>query len=99
MESETFEKNFHDENLDIKKHIIEKLDFISNVSTDEISFSINAENFFEEKNNDFEIPDFLNDKPKIFFKNRTIFPLIPDWYKNLNKCEFDLSNNNESLFN
>ena len=31
MESETFEKNFHDENLDNKKHIIEKLDFISNI--------------------------------------------------------------------
>ena len=96
MESETFEKNFHD---DVKKHIIEKLDFISNISTDEISFSINAENFFEEKNNDFEIPDFLNDKPKIFFKNRTIFSLISDLYKNLNKFELNFSKNNESLFN
>ena len=41
------------------------------------------------------IPDFFNDKPKTYCKYRTITPLIPEWYKNLNNYDnIDLKNNN-----
>ena len=65
-----FQTNFQDSN--------------TNFSTDEFSINSNQEIFIEENKFDFEIPNFFNDQPKIFIRNRTIPPLIPDWYKNLN---------------
>ena len=76
-----------------------KKDSNTNYSTDEISINSNQEIFVEENKFDFQIPNFLNDQPKIFIRNRTIPPLIPDWYKNLNKFKLDFSIcNDESLF-
>lgn len=98
MKTETNIKKFNDNNYDINKNLNEKFDFNSNISTDEISINLNNENFFEEKIIDFEIPNFFNDKPKIFFINHTIFPIIPEWYKNLNKFELNFSSDDESLF-
>ena len=105
METEIINNNFQ-----VEKYIPYKKDFLNqkeswfykkdsntNFSTDEFSINSNQELFIEENKFDFEIPNFL---PKIFIRNRTIPPLIPDWYKNLNNFELDFSScNDESLFN
>ena len=107
METEIINNNFQ-----VEKYIPYKNDFLNqkeswfykkdsntNFSTDEFSINSNQEIFIEENKFDFEIPHFFNDQPKIFIRNRTIPPLIPDWYKNLNNFELDFSScNDESLF-
>ena len=60
-------------------------------STDETNYSTNETN---EIKFDFLIPDFLNDKPKIYYRINYLYPLIPEWYLNLNKHYIDLSNEN-----
>ena len=108
METEIIDHSFQVEKYILynRKEIINqkeswfcKKDSNTNYSTDEISINSNQEIFVEENKFDFQIPNFLNDQPKIFIRNRTIPPLIPDWYKNLNKFKLDFSSfNDESLF-
>ena len=43
---------------------------------------------------DFQIPDFFNDKPKIYYKFNYVYPLVPEWYVNINKQCLGLSNEN-----
>ena len=72
--------------------------FCKNDSTDETNFSTNDINEYKF---DFQIPNFLNDQAKIYFKIRKLNPIIPEWYLNLNKDDFNLfedDSNDELLF-
>lgn len=82
------------------KYLYEKESWFSKNDSTNLSQISNHEN--ENIKFDFEIPDFFNDKPKIYYKYKSINPLIPEWYKNLNKYEdVDFTNNfeDELLFN
>lgn len=84
-----------------KKYMYEKETWFC--KNDSNSESISSKPEIENVKFDFPIPDFFNDKPKIYCKYRTITPLIPEWYKNLNNYDnIDLKNNNiedEFIFN
>ena len=102
MKSDTIKNDFQIEKYFVygNKYLYEKeLLFSKNDSTN-VSLISNHEN--ENIKFDFEIPDFLNDKPKIYYKYNSVNPLIPEWYKNLNNYEnVDFTNNfeDELLFN
>ena len=90
MKSEN--NQFQNENFNDKYYLTRKVSYISrNDSTDETNFTIPEIN---EVKFDFQIPDFFNDQAKIYYNFKKLNPLIPEWYLNLNKECFDLSNEN-----
>ena len=74
-----------------KSNNIKKGNNITRYDSNETNYSKNEINEFKF---DFEIPDFFNDKPKIYCKFYYVYPLVPEWYVNINKQCLGLSTEN-----